>query len=162
MSLKTYRKKRDFTRTPEPKGEVAASKKCIYVIQEHHATHLHWDLRLEVKGALKSWALPKEPPTETGVRRLAVPVEDHPIEYATFQGEISEGQYGAGRVTIWDRGTYEPVFMDENKIVVNIDGEKLKGNYCLIKSNFQGKESWLFFKMKQQETPQAKPSSAKT
>jgi len=148
MGLKRYQSKRDFTKTPEPKGEKTTTNKKIYVIQEHHATHLHWDLRLEMGGVLKSWAVPKEPPREAGVRRLAVPVEDHPIDYAGFQGVIPEGQYGAGEVVIWDKGTYEPVSISESKIVVNIDGEKLKGEYCLIKTRFQGKNSWLFFKMK--------------
>lgn len=147
MSLKKYREKRNFA-TPEPKGESTATGKKRYLIQEHHATHLHWDLRLEVGGVLKSWALPKEPPRETGVRRLAVPVEDHPIGYADFTGTIPEGQYGAGEVRMWDRGTYEPISLGEDKIVVNIEGEKLRGGYCLIKSRFQGKDSWLFFKMK--------------
>jgi len=149
MSLEKYRKKRNFTRTPEPEGEATETNRCIYVIQEHHASHLHWDLRLEANGVLKSWALPKDPPREVGVRRLAVPFEDHPIEYADFEGKIAEGQYGTGQVTIWDRGTYEPVFFGDDKIVVNIDGNKLKGKYCLIKSKFQGRDGWLLFKMKQ-------------
>lgn len=148
MSLKKYRNKRNFTSTSEPEGEIATTNKRIYVIQEHHASHLHWDLRLEMDGILKSWALPKKPPRETNIRRLAVPVEDHPLEYADFEGVIPEGQYGAGEVIIWDKGTYEPVSMSENKMVININGEKIRGGYCLIKSKFQGKDSWLFFKMK--------------
>ena len=150
MSLKRYRDKRDFSKTPEPKGEIAVTdkKRGIYVIQEHHATHLHWDLRLEMGSVLRSWAVPKEPLLEAGVRRLAVPVEDHPIDYATFEGTISEGQYGAGKVIIWDKGTYEPVSISEGKIVFNVFGERLKGEYCLIRTKFQGKDSWLFFKTK--------------
>jgi len=150
MSLKRYRDKRDFSKTPEPKGEIAVTdkKSGIYVIQEHHATHLHWDLRLEMGGLLRSWAVPKEPPLEAGVRRLAVPVEDHPIDYATFEGTISEGKYGAGKVIIWDKGTYELVSISEGKIVFNVFGERLKGEYCLIRTKFQGKDSWLFFKTK--------------
>ena len=150
MSLKRYRDKRIFSKTPEPEGEVAMSdkKKSIYVIQEHHASHLHWDLRLEMGGVLRSWAVPKEPPLEAGVRRLAVPVEDHPIDYAKFEGTISEGQYGAGEVVIWDKGTYEPVSVSDDKIVFNVFGERLKGEYCLIRTKFQGKDSWLFFKAK--------------
>lgn len=120
----------------------------IFVIQEHRASHLHWDLRLEMNGVLKSWAIPKEPPREAGVKRLAIPVEDHPIEYASFEGIIAEGQYGAGRVTIWDIGTYVSVSESEGKIMMDISGKKLKGLYCLIKTKFKGKESWLFFKMK--------------
>ena len=127
--MKSYRDRRDFSRTPEPKREIAVTdkKRRIYVIQEHHATHLHWDLRLEMVGVLRSWAVPKEPPLEAGVRRLAVPVEDHPIDYATFEGTISEGQYGVGKVIIWDKGTYEPASISESKIVFNVFGERLKG-----------------------------------
>lgn len=119
----------------------------IYVIQEHHASHLHWDLRLEMDGVLKSWAIPKEPPIDANVKRLAVEVEDHPLEYAAFEGTISEGQYGAGEVKIWDKGTYDPIDIQEGKIIVNVDGAKLKGEYCLIKTKLQ-KNSWLFFKKK--------------
>lgn len=124
------------------------NEKRIYVIQEHHASHLHWDLRLEMNGVLKSWAVPKEPPLETGIKRLAVPVEDHPLGYESFQGKITEGQYGAGDVIIWDKGTYEPTSIKDDKIVFNINGEKLKGEYCLVKTKFQGKDNWLFFKTK--------------
>jgi DNA ligase D-like protein (predicted 3'-phosphoesterase) len=121
----------------------------IYVIQEHHASHLHWDLRLEMNGALRSWAVPKTPPEAVGVRRLAVEVEDHPMEYALFEGEIPEGEYGAGLVTLWDRGTYDAVKVTENKIVFTIRGERLKGNYCLLRTRFGGvAKNWLFFKMK--------------
>lgn len=148
MNLKEYRGKRDFTKSPEPEGSEKMAKGRIYVIQEHHASHLHWDLRLEMDGVLKSWAVPKEPPREAGVRRLAVPVEDHPLDYAGFSGVIPEGQYGAGEVILWDKGTYEPVSVKEDKIVFNISGEKLRGEYCLVKTKFQGKESWLFFKTK--------------
>ena len=149
MSLKIYQNKRNFDKTPEPKGNVSTTaKKKIFVIQEHNATHLHWDLRLEMEGVLKSWALPKEPPLEENIRRLAVPVEDHPLDYANFQGTIPEGEYGAGEVLLWDRGNYEPVSINEGKLIVKLYGEKLKGNYCLIKTRFRGKINWLFFKMK--------------
>jgi DNA ligase D-like protein (predicted 3'-phosphoesterase) len=121
----------------------------MYVIQEHHASHLHWDLRLEMDGVLRSWAVPKKPPEAVGVRRLAVEVEDHPLEYFSFEGKIPEGEYGAGLVTIWDRGTYEAVKVTENKIVFTIRGERLKGNYCLLRTRFGGAaKNWLFFKMK--------------
>ena len=150
MVLKKYQSRRDFAKTLEPKGESTAMSwgKKIYVVQEHHASHLHWDLRLEMGGVLKSWAVPKEPPLEAGIRRLAVPVEDHPLGYESFHGVIPEGQYGAGEVIIWDKGTYEPVSISESKIVFKIDGEKLKGEYCLVKTKFQGKDNWLFFKTK--------------
>ena len=118
----------------------------IYVIQRHQATHLHWDLRLEMDGVLKSWAVPKEPPEERGVRRLAIMVEDHPIEYANFEGVIPEGQYGAGVVEIWDKGTYRLIDRKPNKIVFEINGKRLKGKYCLLR--FKGEKNWLFFKAK--------------
>ncbi|RJS84666.1 3'-phosphoesterase [Candidatus Bathyarchaeota archaeon] len=118
----------------------------IYVIQRHQATHLHWDLRLEMDGVLKSWAVPKEPPEERGVRRLAIMVEDHPIEYANFEGVIPEGQYGAGIVEIWDKGTYRLIDRKPNKIVFEINGKRLKGKYCLLR--FKGEKNWLFFKAK--------------
>lgn len=116
----------------------------IMVVHRHSATHLHWDLRLEFHGVLRSWAVPKEPPLESGVKRLAVQVEDHPLDYASFEGTIPEGQYGAGRVEIWDRGTFETSEETEDKIVVNIKGRKLKGNYCLIR--MKRTKNWLFFK----------------
>jgi len=118
----------------------------IYVIQKHDATHLHYDFRLEMDGVLKSWAIPKEPPTESGVKRLAVQVEDHPIEYATFEGTIPKGQYGAGVVEIWDKGEYIMKERSEDKLIFEIKGNKLKGLYCLVR--FKGKENWLFFKKK--------------
>ena len=120
----------------------------VYVIQEHHATRLHWDLRFEIDDTLKSWALPKNPPQEEGEKRLAVSVPDHPIEYALFEGEIPEGNYGAGDVKIWDKGTFELESKNPKKLIVNIKGNKLKGRYCLL--HFKPKEkNWLFFKIKQ-------------
>ena len=148
MGLEEYWRKRDFKETSEPKGGVKPNDGKIYVIQKHHARHLHYDLRLEMDGVLKSWAVPKTPPTEKGVKRLAVQVEDHPIEYADFEGTIPEGQYGAGTVEIWDRGNYILKDRKENKIVFQINGQKLKGEYCLLK--FKGDKNWLFFKTKNQ------------
>jgi len=151
MQLEEYKKKRDFAKTGEPKGDSvpaeSKSRNPIYVIQKHHASHLHWDLRLEINGVLKSWAIPKEPPLESGVKRLAVETEDHPLEYANFEGTIEEGLYGAGTVKIWDRGTFRAEKIEENEIVVEILGDKLKGRYVLIRTKFQGeKKNWLFFK----------------
>jgi len=146
MGLEKYRKKRDFEKTGEPKGSVEPDDKNIYVIQKHQATHLHYDLRLEMDGVLKSWAVPKRPPTESGVKRLAVQVEDHPVEYANFEGTISEGQYGAGTVEIWDKGQYILKEKDEDKLVFEIKGNKLRGDYCLVR--FKGRKNWLFFKKK--------------
>lgn len=122
-------------------------KRSVYVIQEHHATRLHWDLRFEEDNVLKSWALPKRPPETEGEKRLAISVSDHPIEYALFEGEIPQGNYGAGQVTIWDKGTFETEERTSKKWIVNIKGEKLQGRYCLL--HFKPKEkNWLFFKIK--------------
>ena len=118
----------------------------LYVIQKHSATHLHYDLRLEMNNVLKSWAIPKEPPTFAGVRRLAIQVEDHTVEYATFEGVIPEGEYGAGTVEIWDRGSYNLIDQKEDKLVIEINGSKLKGIYVLVR--FKDPKEWLFFKKK--------------
>jgi len=146
MSLREYWSKRKFERTTEPKGEEKMTEGTIYLIQKHAATHLHYDLRLEMDGVLKSWAIPKEPPLTPGMRRLAVQVEDHPIEYAKFEGTIPEGEYGAGKVEIWDKGTYKLVDRKENKLIVDINGNKLKGEYVLVR--FKEQKNWLFFKKK--------------
>lgn len=122
------------------------SERRIYVIQKHAATHLHFDLRLEMDGVLKSWAIPKEPPTSLGVKRLAVQVEDHLVDYASFEGAIPEGEYGAGTVEIWDKGTYKLIDRKENKLIVEIDGAKLNGAYVLVR--FKDDKNWLFFKKK--------------
>ena len=119
----------------------------VYVIQEHNAKRLHWDLRFEIDEVLKSWALPKPPPQKEGEKRLAVSVDDHPIEYALFEGEIPEGNYGAGTVKIWDKGTFEILESEGKKLVVDIKGTKLQGKYCLL--HFKPNEkNWLFFKTK--------------
>ena len=146
MGLENYRKKRDFQKTSEPSGCRKKPDGNVYVIHKHQATHLHYDLRLEMDGVLKSWAVPKTPPTESGVKRLAVQVEDHPIEYAEFEGTIPEGQYGAGTVEIWDKGTYILKDRKENKLIFEIRGERLEGTYCLVR--FRGRKNWLFFKKK--------------
>jgi len=147
MKLRIYRSKRDFEKTPEPTGQTEENEGGkIYVIQRHDASHLHYDLRLEMDGVLKSWAIPKTPPEEKGIRRLAVQVEDHPIEYANFEGVIPEGEYGAGTVEIWDRGRYDLVERAVDKIVVDIEGQRLKGIYYLVKFKGRGENNWLFFK----------------
>jgi DNA ligase D-like protein (predicted 3'-phosphoesterase) len=151
MPLTLYQQKRNFKKTSEPKPIIKKSssknKKLIYTIHEHHASHLHWDLRLEINGVLKSWAIPKSPPTEKNIKRLAIQVEDHPISYANFEGTIPEGNYGAGKVIIWDKGTYELKEKSNNKIEIILNGKKLKGNYVLIKTDYtKNKNSWLFFK----------------
>ena len=145
MSPKKHESKRNF-KTSKPKDEREENEAGIYLIQKHAATHLHYDLRLEMDGVLKSWAIPKEPPVESGVRRLAVQVEDHPLAYATFEGAIPEGEYGAGTVEIWDRGTFKILDRKEDKFILEIKGEKLRGTYVLVR--FKDKKNWLFFKKK--------------
>jgi DNA ligase D-like protein (predicted 3'-phosphoesterase) len=119
-------------------------KSKIFVIQEHHATHLHFDFRLELDGVLRSWAVPREPPLETGIKRLAIQVDDHALSYAKFHGEIKEG-YGKGTVKIWDSGTYEMEEKCEKKFVFVLHGKKLKGRYTLLKFE-KAKNGWLLFK----------------
>jgi DNA ligase D-like protein (predicted 3'-phosphoesterase) len=146
LKLKEYRGKRNLEKTTEPKGDAAGETENVYVVQKHAATHLHYDLRLGMDGVLKSWAVPKEPPAKRGIKRLAVQVEDHPSSYADFQGTIPEGEYGAGSVEIWDRGTYKLLDRKEDKLFMEINGEKLKGHYVLIR--LKDKKNWLFFKTK--------------
>lgn len=121
-------------------------KTARFVVQKHAATHLHFDFRLEMDGMLKSWAIPKEPPTEPNVRRLAVEVEDHPLSYINFEGTIAEGEYGAGTVEIWDKGTYSLESRKPDKIVFSLSGTRLNGDYVLLR--FKQDKNWLFFKRK--------------
>lgn len=156
-ALKTYEAKRNFRQTKEPKPRVAKSKSekgLMFVIQKHDASRLHYDFRLEMEGVLKSWAVPKGLPMERGEKHLAIHVEDHPMDYAHFEGTIPEGNYGAGTVMVWDTGTYEVSGMDpltglkEGKLHLQLSGKKLKGEWALIrlKPRPGEKESWLIFK----------------
>lgn len=115
-----------------------------FLVQEHHARRLHWDFRLELDGVLKSWAVPKGPPTEKGIKRLAVEVEDHPLSYFGFEGKIPEGEYGAGTVSVWDEGTYDLELREARKYHILLKGKKLKGDYRLI--NFKDR-NWLMYKV---------------
>lgn len=159
--LREYRSKRDLKNTPEPSG--GASSKGgdpIFVIQKHDARNLHYDFRLEVDGALASWAVPKGPSTNPSDKRLAIHVEDHPLDYAGFEGVIPEGMYGAGTVLVWDHGTYrnlmevkdEPRTMresiDSGHVEVWLEGKKLKGGYALVKMRDGEQDQWLLIKMK--------------
>jgi DNA ligase D-like protein (predicted 3'-phosphoesterase) len=153
MPLDEYSKKREFSKTPEPKPRGvqefprteggAAPRGSVFVVHEHHATHLHYDFRLEMEGVLKSWAVPKGIATEAGVKRLAVQTEDHPLDYASFEGVIPEGSYGAGRVAIWDKGTYEMKERGEKGMTFELRGAKLRGVYVMV--HLKGK-NWLIFK----------------
>jgi DNA ligase D-like protein (predicted ligase)/DNA ligase D-like protein (predicted 3'-phosphoesterase) len=147
--LSEYASKRNFQETPEPKGGTAPKESLIYVIQEHHARALHYDLRLEKEGVLKSWAVPKGVPETSNVRHLAVETEDHPYEYASFAGEIPKGQYGAGTVKIWDKGHYETKLWDKDKIEVTLNGERLHGRYVLVRlKKSENQKDWLLLKGK--------------
>jgi DNA ligase D-like protein (predicted 3'-phosphoesterase) len=117
----------------------------IFVVQEHHATHLHYDFRLEIDKVLRSWAVPKPPPLDKETKRLAIQVDDHALSYAKFEGEIKEG-YGKGTVKIWDKGNYELDSLKPKKIVFHLKGKKMKGKYVLLKTSY-GKNSWLLMKM---------------
>jgi DNA ligase D-like protein (predicted ligase)/DNA ligase D-like protein (predicted 3'-phosphoesterase) len=146
-NLLPYQAKRDFTMTPEPKGKGAAGPSgTSFVVHEHRARHLHWDLRIERDGVLKSWAVPKGIPEAPGEKHLAVATEDHPLEYLTFEGTIPEGEYGAGTEAIWDTGTYETLHWDEGKIEVVFHGNRLSGRYVLVRFRRAGEKDWLIFK----------------
>ena len=171
--LETYQRMRRFNQTPEPSGQAAekarrAAKKAqasalSFVIQEHDARRLHYDFRLELDGTLKSWAVPKGPSLDPSVKRLAVHVEDHPIDYGSFEGDIPEGNYGAGSVIVWDRGTWEPqsgtidetrASFEKGKLKFMLHGEKLQGGWTLVRSNMRGngdKEQWLLIKERDDE-----------
>ena len=147
MSLEDYKRKRDFGKTQEPAGEIKESGKKIYVMQKHYARNLHWDLRLEKDGVLKSWAIPKNPLEANRRKILAIEVADHALEYGMWEGVIPKGQYGAGKVERWDIGTFETIERTDKKIIMNIKGKKLKGIYVLVK--FKPPNNWLFFKKKE-------------
>ena len=146
QQLEAYRAKRDPSRTPEPSGDspAAGEGSSRFVIHEHHARRLHWDLRLEHNGVLLSFALPRGVPSDPSENRLAVHTEDHPIEYLDFQGTIPKGEYGAGEMTVWDRGTYEPEKIEENKIVARLDGERVQGRYALFQTRG---DDWMIHRM---------------
>ena len=146
MSLTDYQRKRDFRRTPEPKGkEPKGEPTRRYVVHRHHATRLHWDVRLEMRGVLASWAVPNGPPLEAGKRRLAVHTEDHPIEYLRFHGVIPDG-YGAGTMTIWDTGTYELIEEKPNEVKIRMKGERLDGEWVIVQTKQNEGRDWLMIK----------------
>lgn len=162
-----YQQKRDFTKTTEPNGgnDEGNPKIPSFVIQKHDATNLHYDFRLEISNTMKSWAIPKGPSTNPKIKRMAIPTEDHPLQYSNFEGTIPQGQYGGGTVMIWDNGTFKNLKKDEQGKLINLsesykmgalefwlEGKKLKGGYALIKmksGNMKG--NWLLIKMDDEE-----------
>lgn len=144
--LQEYVSKRDFAVTPEPQGAELKGEAKTFVVQEHHARRLHYDLRLERQGVLKSWAVPKGIPDQPGEKRLAVATEDHPIGYASFEGTIPQGEYGAGTVKIWDKGEFEFKAWAEDKIEFTLKGQRLKGRYVLAKFKKANGKNWLLIK----------------
>ena len=159
MALKEYLARRHFGRTPEPQEPGKPHRRPIFVVQEHHASHLHYDFRLESDGVLNSWAIPKQPSLDPAHKRLAVRVEDHPLSYATFEGTIPEGEYGAGTVTVWDHGTYENLRADGQTVSEGIEagrlefvlhGDRLRGRFVLVRmrGGKGGKDNWLLIKTK--------------
>jgi bifunctional non-homologous end joining protein LigD len=164
MSLEKYAEKRDFTKTAEPKaGKSKDNDKLMFVIQKHDASRLHYDFRLEMEGVLKSWAVPKGPSTDPKNKRLAMMVEDHPFDYRNFEGIIPQGEYGGGTVIVWDEGTYEPIEeikgkkaqekhllkqLKEGSLKIKLHGEKLQGEYALVKTHGMGENGWLLIKHK--------------
>lgn len=164
MSTKTYRQKRNLSRSGEPSGgKRRPGKKPVFVIQEHDASTLHYDFRLEADGVLKSWAVPKGLSTDPRKKRLAIRTEDHPLDYADFEGVIPEGEYGGGTVIVWDRGTHEnitkqndePITIDDalehGHVVVRLHGKKLKGGYALQRIESGKNEQWLIIKVDDEE-----------
>jgi bifunctional non-homologous end joining protein LigD len=163
MTLNEYQKKRHFGVTPEPSGKASDRREkefhLIYVVQKHRATNLHYDFRLEWHGTLLSWAVPKGPSLDPSVKRLAMQVEDHPIDYANFEGVIPEGEYGGGTVMVWDKGTWEPEVEDvqaalqKGDLKFTLHGEKLKGSWVLVRTRGYGRssdKSWLLIKHRDQ------------
>lgn len=159
--LKRYRQRRELRGSPEPKGRRRrSSERPVFVVQEHGASSHHFDLRLEVDGVLKSWAVPKGPSTDPSEKRLAMQVEDHPLDYAEFEGVIPEGEYGAGPVIVWDTGPYENIRTDDDgeevpmeraladgRVEVRLEGRKLRGGYALVHAKVGGEErGWLLIK----------------
>lgn len=153
MSLRRYHQKRDFKKTAEPYGKKIPSKsKLLYIIQKHAASHLHYDFRLELNGVLLSWAVPKGPSLDPSVKRLAVHVEDHPLEYGSFEGTIPQGEYGGGTVMLWDKGTWQSVDADakaaykKGSMTILLNGKKLKGLWKLVRIHSDPK-NWLLMKI---------------
>jgi bifunctional non-homologous end joining protein LigD len=171
MGLTSYRKKRDFRKSPEPQSGKTNPKQLVFVVQEHHASRHHFDFRLEMEGVLKSWAVPKGPSMDPKDKRLAIMTEDHPYDYKDFEGIIPKGNYGAGKVKIWDSGTYTPIETVKGKaaqeklllkqlkagsLKIQLNGKKLKGEFALVKTKGMEDNSWLLIKHKEESVAPAK------
>ncbi|MEA2374997.1 MAG: bifunctional non-ous end joining protein LigD, partial [Thermoleophilaceae bacterium] len=157
--LKTYRRKRDFKATAEPAGDGdtnGAPETARFVVQEHHARRLHWDLRLEHDGVLASWAIPNGIPEDPKENRKAVHTEDHPLEYIDFEGEIPRGEYGAGTMKVWDSGTYECHKFRDDEVMVTFHGERLEGRYVLFRAGKDPKD-WMIHRMDPPADPEREP-----
>ena len=153
--LGKYRDKRDFETTPEPKGEPGEEEGAArFVVQEHHARRLHWDLRLEHEGTLVSWALPRGVPDHPDENRLAVHTEDHPLEYLEFEGDIPKGEYGAGTMRIWDGGTFEAEKWRDGEVIAVFHGERMKGRYALFRTR---EDDWMIHRMDPPDDPAYEP-----
>jgi bifunctional non-homologous end joining protein LigD len=148
LALESYRKKRRPSHTPESSPKIKKTDRHRFVVQEHEATRLHWDFRLELDGVLKSWAVPRGPPLEPGIRRLAVQVEDHPVDYISFEGTIPEGEYGAGTVKIWDKGTFRLIRRTDDIYEFSLKGGRLNGKYALVRFK---EKNWLMLKTKTED-----------
>ena len=171
MDLGHYKAKRDFSKTNEPQAGLSRDKNhLLFVVQKHQASHLHYDFRLEMDGVLKSWAIPKGPSTDPKAKHLAVMVEDHPFDYLNFEGVIPKGEYGGGTVIVWDHGTYEPIVaikgkfaqqkyllnqLESGSLKIRLYGEKLKGEFALVKTHGMGENGWLLIKHNDQYASKA-------
>jgi bifunctional non-homologous end joining protein LigD len=181
MAMSEYRKKRRFAATPEPRGKETSAKhtgaRLVYAVQKHRASRLHYDFRLEWKGGLLSWAIPKGPSLDPSIKRLAMQVEDHPIEDAKFEGVIPEGEYGAGTVMLWDTGAWEPEQGDVDEALrkgdfkFTLHGQKLNGSWVLVRTrgygSTAGRSSWLLIKHRdrfasREDVTETKPYSSST
>ena len=164
MALTKYKQKRNFSVSPEPAGKKVRTKQFRFVVQRHHASRIHYDFRLEMDGVLKSWAVPKGPSLNPKDKRLAMMVEDHPVDYIGFEGYIPEGNYGAGHVMVWDKGTFTPVnakhekisekealeWLDKGELKFELKGKKLNGEFVLVKLKKAEENSWLLIKHRDQ------------
>ena len=146
MSLSEYQEKRDFSNSTEPQWGTSHEDLHRFVVQKHQARNLHYDFRLELEGVLRSWAVPKGPPLQPGIRRLAIQVEDHPVDYIDFTGEIPQGEYGAGSVEIWDKGEFSLETESTDILEFSLRGGKLSGSYALIHTD---DKNWLFIRRKE-------------